>query len=371
MLRKERILNEKTIFFYLVLIIGIFSIGIKSQLFDRKVANEEKIIEYNKINETHNINEPEIVLDENYVSLENTYNIEEEIIAELESIEDIEASILTKEEIELKLLQEFGEDNNVKTSEEYVKKEILLKRENDIAELVKYSVKEGDTLSQIAERFGNELSILKYNNKELKNYIYPEQKLNIATINGMYYSIKKGDALSIISNKYKVSIEDIKKYNNLKNDDIIIGQKIFLKSPNLENLNAQYTFIMPLKNYRGITSEFGERFHPVLKKDILHVGTDFRSNLEPVLAARNGIITFAGTLNGYGKVVIIKHNNGYETRYAHLNSIFVDKGEKVLQGIEIGKSGQTGRVTGPHLHFEVRHNGVAKDPIEYLKKYIS
>ncbi len=85
----------------------------------------------------------------------------------------------------------------------------------------------------------------------------------------------------------------------------------------------------------------------------------------PVTASRSGVVTFVGVAGGYGKLIKIKHSDGYETRYAHLNRIDVKKGQKVSQGQSLGQSGMTGRVTGPHLHFEVRKNGKPVNPMKY------
>lgn len=73
-------------------------------------------------------------------------------------------------------------------------------------------------------------------------------------------------------------------------------------------------------------------------------------------------------MNGYGKIIIIKHSSGYETRYAHLDKIGVRKGQYVKTGELIGKTGQSGRVTGPHLHFELRKNGKILNPMKYMPK---
>jgi murein DD-endopeptidase MepM/ murein hydrolase activator NlpD len=87
-----------------------------------------------------------------------------------------------------------------------------------------------------------------------------------------------------------------------------------------------------------------------------------------VRAANSGVVTFTGSRGGYGKLVIIDHGGGFETYYAHLNSIDVSTGDKVEKGQNIGTVGTTGRTTGPHVHFEVRLNGVPQNPINYLNK---
>ena len=118
----------------------------------------------------------------------------------------------------------------------------------------------------------------------------------------------------------------------------------------------------------SVTSSFGNRNHPVLKKVLSHGGVDLKAKTGTrVMSARSGTVSFAGNASGYGKLIIIKHDNGYETRYAHLSKINVKKGQKVSQKELIGLSGATGRVTGPHLHFEIRKNGKIENPLVYLK----
>ncbi len=117
-----------------------------------------------------------------------------------------------------------------------------------------------------------------------------------------------------------------------------------------------------------VTSGFGIRRDPILGVSALHPGIDFRAargTTVPATAA--GVITRAGWAGGYGNMVEIDHGGGYSTRYGHLSEIDVNVGDKVSLGETIGKSGSTGRSTGPHLHYEVRHNGKAVNPVAFLK----
>lgn len=110
-----------------------------------------------------------------------------------------------------------------------------------------------------------------------------------------------------------------------------------------------------------ITSRFGPRWGS------FHSGVDLGMPTgNKVFAADGGVVTAAGYSGGYGYLVTIDHQNGMETRYAHNSQLLVNVGDKVFQGQEIAKSGNTGRSTGPHLHFEVRVNGDAKNPLDYL-----
>ncbi|MER8810740.1 M23 family metallopeptidase [Mesorhizobium australicum] len=127
---------------------------------------------------------------------------------------------------------------------------------------------------------------------------------------------------------------------------------------------------LPLENPapgHSVTSPFGVRTDPILGTAALHSGMDFRAPIG--MAAKvtaPGIVTKAGWNGGYGRMVEIDHGNGFATRYGHLSEIDVTVGEKVDAGAVIGKTGSSGRSTGPHLHYEVRHNGEAIDPLRFL-----
>ena len=117
-----------------------------------------------------------------------------------------------------------------------------------------------------------------------------------------------------------------------------------------------------------VTSAFGVRSDPILGVSALHPGIDFRDAVgSNVPATAAGVVTRASRAGGYGNMVEIDHGGGYSTRYAHLSEIDVKVGDKVALGQTIGKSGSTGRSTGPHLHYEVRHNGKAVNPVSFLK----
>ncbi|MGM0417545.1 MAG: peptidoglycan DD-metalloendopeptidase family protein, partial [Thermodesulfobacteriota bacterium] len=112
------------------------------------------------------------------------------------------------------------------------------------------------------------------------------------------------------------------------------------------------------------TSSFSvRRFHPVLKKYKAHTGIDYgASRGTPIMATGDGKVIFSGWQGGYGKLVIIKHPNNYKTYYGHCSALTVKKGDYVSQGDQVAKVGETGRTTGPHVHYEVRINNKPVDP---------
>ena len=127
-----------------------------------------------------------------------------------------------------------------------------------------------------------------------------------------------------------------------------------------------FPFANPLPGQKT-SSRFGLRRDPFNGRRAVHSGLDFRGKRGmPVFATASGTVIHAGRKGGYGKMVEIRHAGGYTTRYAHLSRYFVKKGQKVQSGKKIGAVGSTGRSTGPHLHYEVRRNDVARNPSHYL-----
>ncbi|MEM7067691.1 MAG: M23 family metallopeptidase [Pseudomonadota bacterium] len=117
-----------------------------------------------------------------------------------------------------------------------------------------------------------------------------------------------------------------------------------------------------------ISSRYGSRIDPFNGRLAMHSGIDFKAKRgTPVLATGDGVVIKAGRKGGYGKVVEIKHRNGYTTRYAHLSRILVKTGQKVSKGQSVGKVGSTGRSTGPHLHYEVRRGKKPRNPAKYIQ----
>lgn len=126
----------------------------------------------------------------------------------------------------------------------------------------------------------------------------------------------------------------------------------------------------PVRGAR-ISSYFTKRrFHPILKKWRAHLGVDYAARRgTPIVAAGSGRVIYAGRLGSYGKLVKIRHDDGYETRYAHLKSFRrgIKRGKYVKKGHTIGYVGNTGRSTGPHLHFELRKRGRAINPLRVVQ----
>ena len=127
-------------------------------------------------------------------------------------------------------------------------------------------------------------------------------------------------------------------------------------------------FANPLRTSYRFSSPYGPRRHPVTGGRRMHEGVDFAARTgTPIHATADGVVTYAGWKSGYGRIVEIKHEFGIETRYAHMSRIRVKKGQKVSRGDRIGDMGNSGRSTGPHVHYEVRVNGKTVNPMTYIK----
>ena len=153
--------------------------------------------------------------------------------------------------------------------------------------------------------------------------------------------------------------------NQRNNSDIEHSKRRDLPSRGGESSSESSGWGMPASG--GITSPFGMRFHPVLHRTKLHTGTDFGPGYgAPIYASKSGTVIFAGWQTAYGNMIIIEHGGGFSTLYGHASSLLVGSGQSVRRGQHIANVGSTGFSTGPHLHFEIRVNGVPVDPMRYL-----
>lgn len=121
-------------------------------------------------------------------------------------------------------------------------------------------------------------------------------------------------------------------------------------------------------NAQTMTSGFGSRTDPFNGQRATHSGVDIAAAQgTPVYATGDGYIGRSGWHGGYGNLVEVNHGNGYQTRFGHLSRRYVESGQYVRKGALVGLIGSTGRSTGPHLHYEIRYNGVALDPTPYIR----
>lgn len=251
-------------------------------------------------------------------------------------------------------------------------------------EKVEHEVSPGDTLSVIAYRYGLNASTIKYANPSIGSgdYLKIGQKLTITPKDGYYIKVKKGDSLAKLVEKYKGNLDKTKEFNNIVEDsDLIADAELLVVDGRPE---VVYIVSDSGKNtgYAAAPSIFQYNIPPNEQGWILpthgrinqlfsgrHVGYDVGDRSQPpILASAEGLVVKANSGNyggGYGNYIIIDHQNGYQTLYAHAEVLYVKEGDYIKQGQVIAKMGRTGRVrgtTGIHLHFEVSYNGKKFDP---------
>jgi LysM repeat protein len=244
-----------------------------------------------------------------------------------------------------------------------------------------YIVQAGDTVLGIAQKFGLAPETIQWSNPGLElnaDLIRPGDPLSIPPVDGVLHTVTSGDTLTSLAEKYKVPVEDIINYKNngLASADtqLTVGNQLIV--PNgTKPLPAQ-----PVVAYSGgavpSTAQIGSgNFIWPASGSINqqfwsgHAAIDIGGwTGAAVKAADGGYVAVAtgGWNGGYGNHIIVDHGNGFVTLYAHLNSIFVKPGESVVAGQQIGSVGNTGNSTGPHLHFELRYQGVPRNPLSYL-----
>ncbi len=229
--------------------------------------------------------------------------------------------------------------------------------------------------------------IAKYDNNILENI--ERQKNQIDAIQQSLVE-KKENLKTLKKNKQKtaISLENSKIIRNsyiekLSDDEKATQNKIDKYQKELDNLDAQITalttlnigedfiggeFIWPAPGYSTITSNFGMRFHPIIKVNRVHTGTDIAMPTGSyVIASNDGVVIQSTYSTSYGNMIVIDHGGGITTLYGHGSERIVQNGQTVKKGDLIMKSGSTGWSTGPHLHFEVRVNGTAIDSMDFLK----
>ena len=239
-----------------------------------------------------------------------------------------------------------------------------------------YRVKKNENLWKIAQKSGlDAFTILSINKLRNGNLIRPCQSIKVPNQRGILHKVAKDESLEEIAIRYQASLEKIIESNGMLDPDTIYaGTELFIPDAKLnesfrkELIPPPYKpkFVRPTSGQ--LTSGFGYRIHPILKKRRMHKGIDIASGYgSKVKAASGGTVTYSDYMGSYGNLVVINHQNGFETRYAHNSALKVKKGERVRQGQTVALVGNTGRSSGTHLHFEIWKNGEAIDPIHYLK----
>ncbi len=228
-----------------------------------------------------------------------------------------------------------------------------------------YVVKKGDTIDDVARLYEVSRNTIIWANDIKGNKLTVGDTLLILPVSGVVHKIKKGDTLKSLAKKYSADEGDIADFNSLtKGGELAIGTeiiipdgKLYFDTPAVKKTNTA----KPKKVYASAGTGYFTR--PILggvKSQGIHGhnGVDIAAPVgTQLVAAAGGTVQVArssGYNGGYGRMIIIAHPNGTQTVYGHLSTVSVVAGQKVVKGEAIGLSGNTGKSTGPHLHFEVR-----------------
>lgn len=254
--------------------------------------------------------------------------------------------------------------------------------QNNGIRMIEHKVAKGESLSVIAERYSVSVDTIMWSNSlSNPNKLKIGQTLKFPSISGVVHLVTRGESIWTIAKKYGISRDEIVRANQLDEPDklklkqalVIPGAKPLpvrnapiavasrgAVSSRSSGSSSGDALIWPLSG--RITSRFGLRWGR------MHNGVDIAVPIGThVRAAADGCVIFAGWRSGYGRLVILDHGAGVHTYYGHNSSFTVSLGDAVAAGDRIALSGNSGVSTGPHLHFEVRVNGRARNPLDYLK----
>ena len=229
-----------------------------------------------------------------------------------------------------------------------------------------HKVRSGETLWDIAHKHDLNIdSLIGANNISNMNSIKPGQEFKILPVKGIIYRVSPGESVGSIARKFEIKEETIMKDNNIEDaSGLKIDQKLILRGAKPEfsyQDRLDQKFMYPINT--RITSYYGPRWGRI------HEGLDFAAPMgSPIRAVSSGRVVYSGWATGYGYVVIVEHQKGLRTLYAHNSKLLVSVGESVGKGEVISRSGNTGNSTGPHLHFEVQVNGRPENPLNYINR---
>ena len=241
----------------------------------------------------------------------------------------------------------------------------------NVSDIQTYTVKEGDTLASIAQDYNLSINTLRWGNGMAKGTnVKPGQKLLIMPFDGVAYTVHKGDTLAAIAKKYKADVADIKDFNGFDSDsDLVVGTKIAIPGGEISEVTKSTQKSSKGGNVKGAIKKFFsgsvrqgymQPWHNGQQSQGCHTSACSIDWALPVgsnlTAAKDGVVSIAnksGFGGGYGLYVVINHADGSKTLYGHMSRVDVSVGDRVAQGQSIGLSGNTGKSTGPHIHFTI------------------
>ncbi len=280
-----------------------------------------------------------------------------------------------------------GQENSANAFNEALQPQIVpftIIPERTRRELQVYTVQAGDTVLAIANRYKLNPETIQWSNPKIDqnpDLLSIGDQLKLLPIDGVLHTVRAGDTLSALATKYKVSTEEIVAYesNNLidVNAPLIIGSDIVVpggtKAPATAQVAGGWASSVAAPDDAPVGSgSFAWPASGSISQGYWggHRAIDIAGRIGAgVSAADGGFVTTAGGgwNGGYGNYVVIDHGNGFSTLYGHLTAIYVNAGETVSAGQQIGTMGNTGNSTGPHLHFEVIYQGYGRNPYNYLQ----
>ncbi|MBX5464056.1 MAG: M23 family metallopeptidase [Clostridia bacterium] len=250
-------------------------------------------------------------------------------------------------------------------------------------QLIQYVVQPGDTLWSLAAKVGSDVaSIAAANGLSEASLLHPGQTLLLPNFAGAVVTVQPGDTLGALAARYQVSVETITQANPGAAGGLQPGMRLLIPggratfvAASAQRASVQSSrrtlaaaaagilasaarLVLRLPYPGPITSPFGQRARD------FHTGVDIGAPYgAPIRAAGPGVVIYAGWDGGYGRLIAIRHDNGVVTRYAHASRILVSVGQRVSAGQVIGRVGESGLATGPHIHFEVIVDGRFVNPL--------
>ncbi len=217
----------------------------------------------------------------------------------------------------------------------------------------------GQTLDRV-ERFDQKLRAITLLSDPQRNLAMgpTEQQPLAAAGENQFVRSKDNEGPQVLAQKLeKLSAEATRQEQSL--------QELQAYFQDQKSLLASVPSVWPTRGW--VTSDFGSRLDPYTSERVMHAGLDIAGpHGKEIVSPSDGTVVFAGLEGGYGNVVVLDHGYGIKTRYGHLSFIKVKSGERVKRGDIIAAMGNTGRSTGPHLHYEVRVNGIAQNPRKFI-----
>lgn len=242
-------------------------------------------------------------------------------------------------------------------------------------EVVEHTIQQKENFWMVAKAYNVDIDTIVGANPGLEKLAAAQdQIIRVTNRKGVIHRISEQENLMTIADLYHMPAETIAAVNNLGPDSILSPDlELFIPGAKpvrlSEEVMAQYRlrgiFGSPLPG--RITSTMGTRTHPVGGFRGKHTGVDLAAREGTLIAAAaEGSVLQTGEGEYIGKFIILTHSAGYSTVYGHCSQILTTPGMRVRKGEVIAKSGRTGRTTGPHLHFEIRKDGIPQDPLKYL-----